>query len=349
MRRLLATSAVLGAIFVGLSPATSRAADWADALFTEHEHDFGTVPRGAKVRHTFVLRNSTQEPLTILNVRASCGCTTGQASASLVQPGQTANVVAEMDTRNFIGRKETTLFVSMITAGGREGEARLGCASTILSDVVLNPGTIDFGAVTRGQTPSLVLTIDRLDAPKWRAVRMVSACRAINANLVEYSRTERMITYQLHVSLKPDAPAGVIRDEIRILTNDPETSSIPIPITATIRGDLTASPSPLVLGRVAPAGETQGRIVVRASKPFVIQAIEGASDGFSMSEPDGSRRTVHVVTVTYKPEEGKARGDIQKTFRIVTDLPGESPLELTASLHVEAPETTAGERRNVQK
>lgn len=335
MRRLLVTSAVLGAIFVGLAPATSRAADWADALFTEHEHDFGTVPRGAKVHHTFVLQNRTQEPLSVLNVRASCGCTTGQASTSLIQPGQSANVVAEMDTRNFVGRKETTLFVSLITAGGREGEARLGVASTILSDVVLNPGSIDFGTVTRGQTPNLILTVDRMGAPQWRAVRMVSACRSISANLVETARNERTVSYQLHVSLKPDAPTGVIRDEIRILTNDPETASIPIPLTATIRGDLSASPSPLVLGRVNSPTGTQGRVVVRASKPFVIQAIEGANDGFSMSEPDGSRRTVHVVTVTYKPEEGKARGDIHKTFRIVTDLPGESPLELTAVLHIE--------------
>lgn len=335
MRKQVAARAVLGAVLVCLLPVTLRAADWADSLFVEHEHDFGTVPRGAIVHHTFVLQNRTQEPLTILNVRASCGCTSGQASGSLLQPGQTAQVVAQMDTRNFVGRKETTLFVSFITARGLEGEARLGVASTILSDVVLNPGSIDFGTVARGQAPNLVLTIDRIGAPNWRAVRMVSACRVINANLVETVRNAGQVSYSLYVSLKPDAPAGTVRDEIRIFTNDPETSSIPVPVTATIRGDLSASPSPLVLGRVTSAGGVQGRVVVRASKPFVIQAIEGAEGGFTMTEADASRRTVHVVTVTYQPEERGVRGDVQKNFRIVTDLPGEGPLDVATLLHID--------------
>ncbi len=335
MTRLFAIGVLLGVSVVTATPATSEGSDWADALFAQHEHDFGPVPRGAKVHHPFVLKNRTNEVISILNVRASCGCTSGETDTKVLKPGETAVVQAEMDTRNFVGRKETVLFVSMITATGREGEARLGVASTILSDIVLNPGSMDFGVVARGQTPSQVLSVERVGAPNWRAVRMVSSCRAINANLVESFRNAGNVTYTLHVSLKPDAPVGTVRDEIRILTNDPETASIPIPITATIQGDLAASPNPLSLGRVTSTDGAQGHFAIRASKPFVIQAIEGASDGFKMTEPDGSKRVLHVVTVTYKPEEGTSRGDVRKTFRIHTDLPGEGPLEVTATLHVD--------------
>ena len=81
------------------------------ALFRETGHDFGPVPRGAKLRHPFVLTNRLAEPITILDIRASCGCTTGRAGASTVAPGQTAVVEAEMDTRNFVGPKATALFV----------------------------------------------------------------------------------------------------------------------------------------------------------------------------------------------------------------------------------------------
>jgi hypothetical protein len=79
----------------------------------------------------------------------------------------------------------------------------------------------------------------------------------------------------------------------------------------------------------------QGRFVARASKPFTIEAIKGTGDGFKMYETDASPRLLHVVTVVYKPEEGKTRGDLRKTFTILTDLPGEPPLELSATLHVE--------------
>ena len=57
----------------------------------------------------------------------------------MVQPGKTAIIEAQMDTRNFVGRKSTTLFVSVM-AGNQESEIGLGVSSLILSDVVLNPG-----------------------------------------------------------------------------------------------------------------------------------------------------------------------------------------------------------------
>src|SRR5262249_40441801 len=158
----------------------------------------------------FLMVNRLAEPVTILNLRPSCGCTSGRASASTVAPGQSVVIEAEMDTRNFVGPKSTVLFVSLVTAGGKEGEARLRVNCHILSDIVLNPGSIDFGTVARGQSPSKVLTIDRLNRAGWKFVRMVSASRVIDAQLAETARSAGTVSYSLTVSLKPDAPAGVL-------------------------------------------------------------------------------------------------------------------------------------------
>src|SRR5271165_2388901 len=158
--------AVLGGwLLFGIGVELARADAWTDALFTENRHDFGMVPRGVKVKHDFVMVNRLGEAVTILNLRPSCGCTSGRASASQIGPGQSAVIEAEMDTRNFVGPKSTILYVTLITASGREGEARLGVSSLILSDIVMNPGAIDFGAVGRGQSPAKTLTIDRINAP----------------------------------------------------------------------------------------------------------------------------------------------------------------------------------------
>jgi hypothetical protein len=335
MVRRMANAVIGGTLWLLLAAGTAGAESWADTLFSENMHDFGPVPRGGKVRHNFVLTNRLAEPITIVNLRASCGCTSGKASTSLVPPGQQAIVEAEMDTRNFVGAKATTLFVALVTAGGQESEVRLGVNVMILSDIVLNPGSIDFGAVARGQTPSQVLTIDRIGAPKWRVQRMVSASRVLNATLVEAKRDGSSVGYVLTVSLKPETPAGIVRDEIRLLTNDPETASIPIQVTALVRGELSASPSVLSLGRVASSGPVQGRFLVRASKPFAIQAVAGEGDGFKVEPSEPGRKPAHVVTITYKPEEGTTRGDLRHLFRVITDLPGEGPLELTATLHVD--------------
>ncbi len=304
------------------------------ASSSEQGHDFGPVPRGVKVHHSFVLTNRLGEAITIADVRASCGCTTGRASASLVPPGGSATIEAEMDTRNFVGKKATTLFVTIFNSSGRETEVRLGVSSTILSDIVLNPGSIDFGSLTRGQTPTQILTIDRVGLSTWQISRMTSSCRAIDATLTETSRNGQSVGYQLKVSIRPDASPGSYRDAIHLVTNDTESPIVPIQVTAVIRGDLSASPTILAMGAAASTGEVQGRFLVRASRPFVVRSIEGEGDGFKAQADDAQPKTVHLVTVTYRPEEGKSRGDLRRVFRLETDLAGEPPLELTATVQV---------------
>lgn len=322
-------------ILTGTTDSTeARAAGWANALFQESSHDFGPVPRGAKVRHDFVLTNRLNEPLNIVNVRASCGCTSGRATTTVVDPGQSAAIEAEMDTRNFVGRKETVLFVSLISTSGREAEVRLGVGSTILSDVVLNPGMIDFGLVEKGQTPALDLTLDRVGMPTWRIHRIVSTCKAIDALLQETRREGQNVSYRLTVTLRADAPAGALRDEIRLLSNDPTTSVLPLRISAMIRGDLTASPNPLSLGQANSSGEVSGKILVRASRPFKVRGVEGEGAGFKIQADHEEARTVHLLTVTYHPETGGTLGDLRRTFRVHSDLPNEPPVELTTTVRV---------------
>lgn len=335
MTRLKVLAAVVGGLICMVGTETVSAAGWADSLFPERSHNFGPVPRGAKVKHDFALVNRLGEPITVLSLRASCGCTSGKASASIVNPGETAVVEALMDTRNFLGLKSTILYVTLVTSSGREAEVRLGVSSNILADIVLNPGSIDFGTVVKGQTPSQELTIDRIGARGWKFERMVSASRALTAQLVETKRDDKgSVSYKMTVGIKPDAPAGLIRDEIRLLSNDRETPSIPVMVTALVRGDLSAAPAVLAMGEVSSAGGKQGRFIIRASKPFAITRVEGAGDGFSVVPPDETRKTMHMLTVDYKPEEGTTRGDLRRVFRVHTDLADEPPLDLTATLHV---------------
>jgi hypothetical protein len=334
MERRNRLAAALAFVVLVVGTTSASAANWGESLFSERTHDFGTVARGSVVRHPFVLTNRLAEPVTIVNIRASCGCTSGSANASVVPPGGSAIVEAQMDTRNFVGPKATVLFVLLATPSGGEVEVGIPVQSLILSDVVLNPGTIDFGTLTRGQKVSRELTIDRINLDGWKINKMVSASKVLDANLVETVRQGATVGYKLTVSLKADAPTGVIRDEIRLLSNDPATASIPIPVSGVIRGDLNASPSQLNLGNVVSAGGVQARFFVRGSKPFSIVKIDGAGDGFELSPPDKGAKAAHVVTVTFKPEASPARGEIKRVFRVTTDVAGEAPVEVNATLHL---------------
>src|SRR3954447_2684966 len=103
------TALLGGVVWLAVTVGSAGAANWAEGLFAEKAHDFGPVPRGGKFRHDFLLTNRLAEPLTVLNVRASCGCTTGRARASMLAPGEATVIEAEIDTRNFVGPKSTVL------------------------------------------------------------------------------------------------------------------------------------------------------------------------------------------------------------------------------------------------
>ena len=339
MSRRIAESAWLGwvVLTLGIGLARAEGQNWAERMFTELGHDFGPVPRGATVRHSFVMTNRYAESLTILDVRASCGCTSGKASSTTVAAGQTVSIEASMDTRNFVGRKATKLTVSFLTASGKSGEAQLAVVSNILPDIVLNPGTIDFGTVAKGQTGKVVMTIERVHAPNWKFVRMSASdalMKSIDARLDEIERTESRTAYQLTVTLKPTASSGPLRDEIRILTNDSSSPSVPVLVTARIQGTLTASPAMLAMGR-ATADGAKGRYLIRGTKPFTVKGIEGNGDGFSLTVDDDASKTLHVLTVSFDPRASNVRGDLRRSFKVVTSLADEAPIEMEAALRVE--------------
>ena len=58
----------------------------------ETDFDFGQIPQGKPVYHNFVVTNTGKEPLVILNVQTSCGCTTPEWKKEPVMPGETTDI-----------------------------------------------------------------------------------------------------------------------------------------------------------------------------------------------------------------------------------------------------------------
>jgi hypothetical protein len=61
-------------------------------LLKETSHQFGKIPQGRPVTHTFEVVNTGNEPLLLENVQASCGCTTPEWGREPIAPGATAPI-----------------------------------------------------------------------------------------------------------------------------------------------------------------------------------------------------------------------------------------------------------------
>lgn len=62
-------------------------------ILKEAEFDFGKIPQGKPVTHVFELINKGKDSLRIVNVQASCGCTTPEwEKDKAIAPGGTAKI-----------------------------------------------------------------------------------------------------------------------------------------------------------------------------------------------------------------------------------------------------------------
>src|SRR5947208_1633735 len=182
----------------------TAAASWADQMFQELSKDFGSVPRGPTLQHSFSLRNNTGSVVQIANVRVSCSCTTAYAVKTILQPGEETTIAASMDTTRFTGVKTVTLYVTFDQPHG--DEVRLWVRANARDDVSVSPDTIAFGQVPRGQSPSATARITFLGNGLTQVVGVQSESNYVQASVRELQRQGAEVLYELTARLRPDAP-----------------------------------------------------------------------------------------------------------------------------------------------
>jgi hypothetical protein len=82
---------------------------------TPTEHDFGDIKQGVPVKAKFRFKNTGTEPLTVDNVRSTCGCTASEWRDDFVAPGEESIIEVEYDAKRagYFRRKVTVFFSGM--------------------------------------------------------------------------------------------------------------------------------------------------------------------------------------------------------------------------------------------
>ena len=65
----------------------------------------GTVVKGEIIHATFKVRNTGDYPLVFGEVKASCGCTVPSKPQKPIQPGETSQITAEVNTDNLTSKE----------------------------------------------------------------------------------------------------------------------------------------------------------------------------------------------------------------------------------------------------
>ncbi len=315
----------LSVLCVLLFSTACHAQDWVRDMFKETSHDFGVVARGAKVEHKFSIENLYEEDLHITSVRSSCGCTSPKVNKTTLKTGEKGELTATIDTRAFSGTKEATVTVTfeVLLAGERQpliGEMQLNVHVFIRSDVVVQPGVIQFGSVDQGvgaKQRAAISYAGREDW-EWKIVRVECANPQIEARAVETSRTPGRANYDLEVTLKADAPPGSIHDQLFLVTNDYDqrAAKVPVAIEGVVAAPITVRPNPLSYNVVKEGDVVTKTLIIKAKKPFRVSSVRSSEPRFVAKASDEAK-TVQQILVTF--DSKGASGKIAGKLHIETD------------------------------
>ncbi|MEM7571527.1 MAG: DUF1573 domain-containing protein [Bacteroidota bacterium] len=83
--------------------------------FEEEVHDFGQILEGELVTQVFSFTNVGDEPLIITDARGSCGCTVPSFPRHPLQPGESASLVVQFNSRNKRGMRNQKVTITANT------------------------------------------------------------------------------------------------------------------------------------------------------------------------------------------------------------------------------------------
>src|SRR5690554_1935851 len=98
LSRMVAVGTVALFCAVSTSATIAQELNWAEKMFSELKHDFGTVARGADTRTTIYVTNLYEEDVSITNVGTTCGCTAAQPDRTLLKTHEKAAIEVKMNT-----------------------------------------------------------------------------------------------------------------------------------------------------------------------------------------------------------------------------------------------------------
>ena len=291
--------------------AAAKAGNWAEKMFNKTKHDFGVVARGADAQYRFTVKNIYKETIHISEVKTTCGCSAAKPTKRTLKTYETCEIVVTMDTKKFIRRKDSNLIVTFDQPV--YAQVRIPITAYIRTDVVITPGSLAFGSVEVGKKATKSVNIAYAGRSDWKIEKLKINNKHLKGDFKEVSRSNGRVNYSLEVTLDDKMPAGVLREQVILVTDDANNPYVPVMVQGRVESDITVTVSPL--GNINAGKPKNFNVVIRGRKPFKIEGVEcpDAKDCFE-AKVSSRKSMLHIVPMTFTPKE-KA-GPFKKTLKI---------------------------------
>jgi len=192
-------------------------------------HDFGHVPTGQVVEHSFMVRNAGRVDLEILQIRTECGCTVADVADKTIRPGRAAAIQARLSLKNRRGPQHQAVVVD--SNDPNQPSVALTLQGLATCQVSVDPAALTFGEVDTVDEEGAAGTVE-VRAPKdVRINRIATDSKYLSARL---ENAAEAAGYRVIVTLKGQIPPGDFHGRVFILTNHPDEREITIPVSGRV-------------------------------------------------------------------------------------------------------------------
>lgn len=195
--------------------------------------NFGTVAQGKKVQHSFTIKNSGDAPLQIKKLDAACGCTAAKPSASVIQPGKTAEIEVTFDSASFSGKVEKT--VTLTSNAGKTPAYTFSLEGIVIDQIQVTPRQVSLGSVGSA-TPkqaTVNVTNNSNSSVKLLGVNVTSSSLQIKPTIKKAElKPGETGTIEISVLAKPEAK--ILSGYLHIATSHPQKKEITVPVYGSI-------------------------------------------------------------------------------------------------------------------
>jgi hypothetical protein len=286
-------------------------------LFEEKEKDFGVSPKGTTLIHYFRFTNTTNQTITLAQPRVSCGCVTPALTKNKLAPGESAAVIAYMDTRRIQNAgvtKTVYVFVPFLTPNFEE--VSLKVTTVTRDDLMMSPDTLAFGTVSKGKGGKVTTKVTFTSDANWEVKKATSTGAFVTPEFKLASRNGSFVTYDVTATLDKDCPAGNWVSDINLETSNVAVAKLRIPVTVNVVSPVAVTPENVTFGDVKMGSAPEQKVTILSTTPFKILGIKGADEELSVSVDKDATQPAHTLTIAASP---KAAGGFARKVEILTD------------------------------
>lgn len=200
----------------------------AQLAFEPSTIDLGDVKAGQVFAHQVKVTNTSNAPITVQDLKTSCGCIHPVLEPMLLAPGATG--LLKLDINTLVSNPGPTTFGVKLRypENSQLKEQQFIITGRINQEIVVTPTAITcYGEKPR---PQIITILDKRTTPL-KPIKLERTSPYLEVEWVPPTTVDPQPQYALKVSVREDLPTGRHDHEVVIHTSDPVYPVLRVPIT----------------------------------------------------------------------------------------------------------------------